>query len=133
MDGSIDVRAGFKTQSILCSTYLLIGVSRLIDKLFGACQVQGYCGHDRMVVGFTTTCAISSYHHCCEFEPCSWRRVLDTTICDKVHQLLVTGRWFSPVSFTNKTDRHDITETLLKVALNTINKTKPCQVQSNIW
>jgi hypothetical protein len=30
----------------------------------------------------------------------------------------VTGRCFSPVSFTNKTDRHDITEILLKVALN---------------
>ena len=33
-------------------------------------------------------------------------------------------RWFSPgtpVSFTNKTDRHDITEILLKVMLNTIN------------
>jgi len=35
----------------------------------------------------------------------------------------VTGRWFSPdtpVSFTNKTDRHDITEIVLKVALNTL-------------
>jgi hypothetical protein len=34
-------------------------------------------------------------------------------------------RWFSPgtqVSPTNKTDRHDITEILLKVALNTINQ-----------
>ena len=33
-------------------------------------------------------------------------------------------RWFSlctPVSSTNKTDRHDITEIWLKVALNTIN------------
>jgi hypothetical protein len=33
--------------------------------------------------------------------------------------------WFSPctpVSSTNKTDRHDITEILLKVALNTINQ-----------
>jgi len=30
------------------------------------------------------------------------------------------------VSSTNKTDRHDITEILLKVALNTINQTKPC-------
>ena len=29
------------------------------------------------------------------------------------------------VSSTNKTDRHDITEILLKVALNTINQTKP--------
>jgi hypothetical protein len=39
---------------------------------------------------------------------------------------LVTGRWFSlgpPVSSTNKTDRHDITEILLKVALNTIKQT----------
>jgi hypothetical protein len=27
----------------------------------------------------------------------------------------------TPVSFTNKTDRHDITEIVLKVALNTIN------------
>jgi hypothetical protein len=34
-----------------------------------------------------------------------------------------TGQWFSPgplVSSTNKTDCHDITEILLKVALNTI-------------
>ena len=40
-------------------------------------------------------------------------------------QWLVTGRWFSsgtPVSSTNKTDSHDITEILLKVALNTINQ-----------
>ena len=36
-----------------------------------------------------------------------------------------TGRWFSPstpTSSTNKNDRHDITEILLKVALNTINQ-----------
>jgi hypothetical protein len=42
----------------------------------------------------------------------------------------VAGQWFSPgtpVSSTNKTDRHDITETLLKVALSTINQTKPNQ------
>jgi len=46
----------------------------------------------------------------------------------KVCQWLATGRWFSsgtPVSSTNKTDLHDITEILLKVALNTINQTKP--------
>jgi len=37
--------------------------------------------------------------------------------------LLATGWWFSPgtlVSSTNKTDCHDITEILLKVAFNTI-------------
>jgi transposase len=41
----------------------------------------------------------------------------------RVCQWLATGRWFSPgppVSFTNKTERHGITEILLKVALNTI-------------
>jgi hypothetical protein len=53
--------------------------------------------------------------------------VLDTTLCDKVCQSLSTGRCFSPggpVSSTYKTDRHDITEILLKVALNTIKQTK---------
>jgi hypothetical protein len=38
-------------------------------------------------------------------------------------QSVATGQWFSPgtpVSSTNKTDCHDITEILLKVALNTI-------------
>jgi hypothetical protein len=46
-----------------------------------------------------------------------------TTLCDKVCQLLATGQRFSPVSSTNKTDRHNITEILLKVALNTIKQT----------
>jgi hypothetical protein len=39
---------------------------------------------------------------------------------DKVYQLLVHGRWFSPgipASSTTKTGRHDITKILLKVAL----------------
>jgi hypothetical protein len=31
----------------------------------------------------------------------------------------------TPVSPTNKTDRHDLTEILLKVALSIINQTKP--------
>ena len=38
----------------------------------------------------------------------------------------MTGQWFSPgtsVSSTNKTDRHDITEISLKVALKTVNQT----------
>jgi hypothetical protein len=65
--------------------------------------------------------------------------VLDTTSCDKVCQWLETSRWFSPgtpVSSTNKTDRHNITEILLKVALNTIilssSKTEWKLVQGNI-
>ena len=46
---------------------------------------------------------------------------------DKVYQLLAHGRWFSPgspASSTTKTGRHDRTEILLKVALNTINQIK---------
>jgi hypothetical protein len=63
-----------------------------------------------MVVGFATTT---------EFEPRSLQGVLDTTLCDKVCQWL----WFSPdtpVSGSNKIDRHDKTEILLKMALITI-------------
>jgi hypothetical protein len=48
---------------------------------------------------------------------------------DKVYQLLVHGRWFSPgtpASSITKTGRHDIAEILLKVALNTINQIKSC-------
>ena len=51
------------------------------------------------------------------------RGVLDTTLCHKVCQWLATGQWLSPgatLSSTNKTDYHDITDILLKVALNTI-------------
>ena len=58
--------------------------------------------------------------------------VLYTTVCDKVCQWLATGRWFSlctPVSSTNKTDHHEITEILLKVALNTIIQTN--QIKNN--
>jgi hypothetical protein len=52
-----------------------------------------------------------------------WWGVLNITLCDKVCQWLTAGQWFSlgtPISSTNKTDSHDITEILLKVALNTI-------------
>ena len=52
-----------------------------------------------------------------------WNMARCTTLCDKVCQTLTTGRRLSPgtpASFTSKTDPHDITEILLKVALNTI-------------
>ena len=61
----------------------------IISKKSRGCQC---CGRDRMVVGFTTTYAISDLLQVCGF----------------------------PISSTNKTDRHDITEILLKVVLNTI-------------
>ena len=53
----------------------------------------------------------------------SWKTPMYTTLCDKVCQWLATGQWFSPISFINKTDHRDITEILLKVALNTITLT----------
>jgi hypothetical protein len=77
-------------------------------------------GRDRMVVGFqlpmqlvliTTNVASSNsaqaiQHYVIKF------------VCD----LRQVGVFF-PVSSTNKIDRHDITEILLKVALNAINQT----------
>ena len=52
---------------------------------------------------------------------CTWYNIT----CDKVCQWLTTGSWFSPCTpvLANRTDRHDITEILLKVALNTITLT----------
>jgi hypothetical protein len=44
------------------------------------------------------------------------RGVLDPTLCDKVCQWLATGRWSSPgipVSSTNNTDHHNISEIVL--------------------
>jgi hypothetical protein len=50
---------------------------------------------------------------------------LDSQRGDKIYQLLVHGRWFSPgtsASSTTKTGRHDIAEILLKVSLNPKNQ-----------
>jgi hypothetical protein len=43
------------------------------DLNWHSCFIQGRRGHDCIVVGFTTTSAISAYHHKhCEFESRSW-------------------------------------------------------------
>ena len=77
----------------------------------------------RMVIGFTTTYVIGAHHHWCGFDiPL---RARCTTLCDKVCHWLAAGRQFSlipPVSSINKTDCHNITEILLKVALNAITR-----------
>ena len=78
----------------------------------------GRHGLDLMIVEFTTTYAINAI----TTNVMSSNRVLDTTLYDKFFQWLVAGQWFypgTPVS-TNKTDRYDISETMLKVALSTI-------------
>ena len=71
---------------------------------------MGRRGRDHMVIGFTTTmlCLPITTKYVIKF--CEW---------------LETGWWFSPgtpVSSTDKTDHHDITEILLKEALSTINQ-----------
>ena len=80
-----------------------------------------------LVFRFTTTCAISAYHHLsCEVESSSWRGVLKTILCYNVCQCLAAGRRFFvgiAVSWANKTDRHDIAKILLKVMLNLITLT----------
>jgi hypothetical protein len=62
-------------------------------------------------------------------QPLFRRGELDTTLCDIVCQWLATYRWFSPgipVSSTNITDRHGITDKLLRVSLTTIYQ--PCHL-----
>ena len=102
----------------------MIGLScKMFTKMYALQIIRGCRRRAHFVVGFKITCAVSAFHHySCEFEPCSWRGVLDTTLCDKICQWFYPG---TPVSSTNKTDRHDITEILLKVALYTINQAKP--------
>jgi hypothetical protein len=82
-------------------------------------------GRDLMAVGFITAYAISAYHNYrCQFESRSVEVYSISTLCETFCQWLAAGRWFSPdipVSSTNTTDRHEISEILLKVALNTIN------------
>jgi len=61
--------------------------------------------------------------------PLRWG-VLKTILRDKV-SVTTAGRWYSsgtPVSSINKSDRQDITEILLKVALNTISQPSKAHV-----
>ena len=74
---------------------------------------------DRMVVAFTTTYGISAYYHWREFESHSGE------VYSIQHYVIKFVRYLQqvsgiPVSSTNKTDRNNIAELLLTVALNTI-------------
>ena len=108
-----------------CNKYTLIMIY-ITKSSFTLFAEQGHRGCDHMVVEFTTTYAISTYHHSCwVWVPLRWG-VLDTTLCDKVCQWFAKGRGFLRVLLAfsiNKSDWQDITEILLKVALNTITLT----------
>jgi len=72
-----------------------------------------------MVIGFIITFSISAYHHYrCEFESRSGEAYSIQHYVIK----FVSDLGF-PVSSTYKSDGHNITEILLKVALNTITLT----------
>ena len=74
-----------------------------------------------MVVGFTTTLAISAYHHwCCEFKSLSGRGV-QHYVMKFVSDLRQVGGFLRVLQFPPRiTDGHNITEIFLKVAFNTI-------------
>ena len=79
-----------------------------------------HCGCDHMIFRLISTKAISSRHHWgSQFE---WQGVLDTTLCNKDYPMtcdMLVVFVDILVSNTNKTDHYDITEMLLKMALNT--------------
>jgi hypothetical protein len=81
-DASNDIRM---TKIVKCIA--IIDISKEYRSITGlgsfSIYFRGRRDRGRMVVGFTTTCAISVYHHLsCEFEPRSWRGVLYTTMFD---------------------------------------------------
>ena len=93
-------------------------ISHAVQRILFISELVFSLGERREEFRMTTTCAIVAYHHLsCEFEPHSWRGVLDKTLCDKVCQWLATGLWISlgtPISATKV-----VIEIFLKVVLNT--------------
>ena len=84
--------------------------------------LRGRRGRDHMVVGFKTIYAIGAYHRWCyEFESRSGRGVQHYVI-KFVSDLQQVGGFLLVLRLppTNKTDSHDITDILLKVALRTL-------------
>ena len=73
-------------------------------------------GRDRMVVGFTMTNAISTYHKYHQFDSSSWCEVnlIQHYVIKYVSDLRQVSGYLRVLknSSTNKTDSHDITEIL---------------------
>ena len=124
------LRSKPKNDQIMCNAACLVGnlatssedqvCYRIILFWQAMCSVTGPSwswSYGSWIYNYLCNQCLSSLS--CEFKPRSWRGVLDTTLCDKVYLWLATGQW---VSSTNKIDHHDITEILLKVALNVINQ-----------
>jgi len=92
-------------------------------RLINGCSLWGHSGSFHLVVGFTTTYAISAYHHwCCEFESRSGRAV-QHYVLKFVSDLRQVGGFLRVLRFPppiKLTAMICITEILLKVALKTI-------------
>jgi hypothetical protein len=102
----------------ISSVYINMDVSK-----FDSNPLRNRRGRDRMVIGFTTMQSVPITI----IVVSSNRTQNRCTRYNIMWYSLSAGRWFSPgipVS-TNKTDRHDITDILLKVALNPITITTP--------
>ena len=80
----------------------------MLRKLYGIVSDTKYRGRrGREVVGFITTCAIDVYHHKRHGEVYSIQNYVIKFVND-LRQVSVFSLG-TPVSSTNKTDRHDIT------------------------
>jgi hypothetical protein len=78
--------------------------------------------HSQLMRRWFTSCVMTS----CVFDSYIYLTINERLNGHEFVKWLATGRWISPcttVSSTNKSDRHDIAEKLLKVELNTINIT----------
>jgi ABC-type antimicrobial peptide transport system permease subunit len=102
-----------KTTHITCIrlyNFLQLNLTRIFG--FGF-MIRNRHGRDHMVVEVVSS------------NPAHGEMYLIILLCDKICQWLAIGRWISlgsPVSPTNITDRHNVTEILLKVALFWLNK-----------
>ena len=83
--------------------------------------MRGRCGRDCMVVGFTNyLCNLHITTNVVSSNPANGKvYTIQHYVIKFVSDLRQVGG-FLRVSSTNKTDRHDITEILLKVELNTL-------------
>jgi len=86
----------------LCSNHLFLGNIIILKSKWSR--------HDRIVDLQLPVQSVLITTKVVSFNPVHGEMYLDTTLCDKVCQWLATGRWFSLVSSTNKTDRHNINQ-----------------------
>ena len=108
----------FSNTNKLCDPLVLLISRSVVIQI----RLGGHVGSDRMVVGFTKYYLRNQCLSLLQL----WVRIPFMARFTYTTLWLATGQWFSPgtpISSTN--DHHNITEILLKVALNTITLTSP--------